>query len=561
MFIMSATALIFATGSGCSGGSGTSQLPTPPSPVTVTASDGSVTLSWDVVAGADLYNVYWKNAPGVTAGDNLIGNVTSPHTHSGLTNGTMYYYAVASVSAGSESALSEEVAATPAKAIPGVPANVSAQAGYESVTVGWDPVDGATGYNLYWSTSPSVTTANATQIANAASPYVHQPLAGGAAYHYVVTAINESGEGMASAEVSATANHPLLKAFVTSASGTGNLGSWPQAGGANGTAAGDAICQKLADDAGLRGTFRAWISSSMDWAFCRVQNLMGTKGTKCGQATLPSSAGPWVRMDGMPFAAELSEMFAPDFKIYTPVRFDENGQAVPPGTTYFTQTNRDGEISAPNPCDNWTDDIGGNATRGNAHATGYIWTEETAQIGCNIALRLLCLQTGQGSPLPAFTSSGSKVFLSSIAYDGNLGGLAGADAKCQALATAAGLTGTFKAWLSSSFVAAKDRVTGSGPWVRVDGVRIADDRADLLDGTLAVPINVNEQGAYVGNELVWTDTQPDGTILPAVSCSDWGNNGAAANGFVGRAASAANHWTSYASRTCDNLLRLYCFED
>lgn len=561
--VLSAAAILYAAAFGCSGSSGTGgPLTTGEAPaVTIAASDGSITLSWDAVAGADSYTIYWKNAPGVTNEDNRIENAVSPYDHTGLTNGTMYYYAVTSVSNGVEGALSQEVAAAPAKAIPGVPTNVSAQEGYESVTVGWDPVTGATGYNLYWSTSPGVTTASGTKIAGATSPYTHEPLSGGTAYYYVVTAENESGEGAASAEVSATANYPLLKAFVTSATGTGNLGSWAQAGGASGTAAGDAICQTLADEAGLRGTFRAWISSSMDWAYCRVQNLSGTMGTKCGQATLPTSAGPWVRMDGVPFAAELSEMFAPDFKIYTPVRFDENGQAVPAGASYFTQTNRDGEISLPNPCDNWTDDIGGNATRGNAHATGYVWTEETTQIGCNIAVRLLCLQTGRGSPLPAFASSGSKVFLSSIAYDGNMGGLTGADAKCQALAAAAGFTGTFKAWLSSSFVQMKDRLTGNGPWVRLDGVKIADDRADLLDGTLAAPINVNEQGAYAGDELAWTDTTADGSTFPNASCSDWGNNGAGVGGFVGRAAETGSNWTHYASRTCDQLLRLYCIED
>src|SRR5215212_6677746 len=41
-----------------------------------------------------------------------------------------------------------------------------------------------------------------------------------------------------------------------------------------------------------------------------------------------------------------------------------------------------------------------------------------------------------------------SVFLSSITYDGNLGGLSGADAKCQGLAAVAGLPGIYKAWLS-----------------------------------------------------------------------------------------------------------------
>ena len=48
------------------------------------------------------------------------------------------------------------------------------------------------------------------------------------------------------------------------------------------------------------------------------------------------------------------------------------------------------------------------------------------------------------------TTIPKKVFISSQTYVGNLGGLAGADQLCQRLASTAGLTGTFKAFLSSS---------------------------------------------------------------------------------------------------------------
>jgi len=50
-------------------------------------------------------------------------------------------------------------------------------------------------------------------------------------------------------------------AFVTSVTGTADLGSWPEAGSAVGAAAGNAICRTLAADAGLQnaGTFIAWL--------------------------------------------------------------------------------------------------------------------------------------------------------------------------------------------------------------------------------------------------------------------------------------------------------------
>jgi hypothetical protein len=62
---------------------------------------------------------------------------------------------------------------------------------------------------------------------------------------------------------------------------------------------------------------------------------------------------------------------------------------------------------------------------------------------------------------------------------GNLGGLAGADAHCQALATAVGAGNkTWHAYLSTSTVNAKDRI-GNGPWYNEKGVMIAKDVADL----------------------------------------------------------------------------------
>jgi len=54
-----------------------------------------------------------------------------------------------------------------------------------------------------------------------------------------------------------------------------------------------------------------------------------------------------------------------------------------------------------------------------------------------------------------------RVFITSTVFTSDLGGLEGADATCQNLADAAALDGTFKAWLSSSTVAAKDRISES----------------------------------------------------------------------------------------------------
>ena len=84
----------------------------------------------------------------------------------------------------------------------------------------------------------------------------------------------------------------------------------------------------------------------------------------------------------------------------------------------------------------------------------------------------------------------SRVFVTDTGYEGNLGGLAGADAICQAQGNAV-YPGTFwVAWLSTSTVDAVDRLTASGPFVRASdpSTIIADDIADLTDGSLDNPV-------------------------------------------------------------------------
>ena len=64
----------------------------------------------------------------------------------------------------------------------------------------------------------------------------------------------------------------------------------------------------------------------------------------------------------------------------------------------------------------------------------------------------------------------------------NLGGLAGADAHCNALASAAGSSRTWAAYLSTQgvdAVNARDRI-GQGPWANAVGAIIANDLTYLL---------------------------------------------------------------------------------
>jgi hypothetical protein len=154
-----------------------------------------------------------------------------------------------------------------------------------------------------------------------------------------------------------------------------------------------------------------------------------------------------------------------------------------------------------------------------------------------------------------------RVFVSGTFYGGNLGGLTGADSICQSLAQAAGLPGTYKAWLSDSTASPSTRfVRSTGPYRLVGGNKVADNWTDLTNGSLDVPIIVTEMGAAVASgTAVWTHTQPNGAALASANhCGNWGT--ATGDGDVGDLAASNATWTVDETLACNSEGRLYCFQ-
>jgi cysteine-rich repeat protein len=166
-------------------------------------------------------------------------------------------------------------------------------------------------------------------------------------------------------------------------------------------------------------------------------------------------------------------------------------------------------------------------------------------------------------------SESKRVFVTSEMFDGNLGGLDGADQKCQMLADAAGLAGTFLAWISTNEGSPSTRFTQSTtPYTLVDGTEIAPNWAGLIDGSLAAAINLTELGqpapigntscAGGGNPTVWSATTISGGLAGA-SCSNFTST--AGGGLWGHAGQFSGSWTSWCSGgLCSWTSPIYCFQ-
>ena len=214
----------------------------------------------------------------------------------------------------------------------------------------------------------------------------------------------------------------------------------------------------------------------------------------------------------------------------------------------------------------------------------------TLLAGSYLVLAQQPAQPGQPAPPPPPMS----FFVTSVAKgnSANLGGLAGADAHCQMLATAAGRGGvTWHAYLSTQgpgAVNARDRI-GNGPWFNQRGQRVAQNVAELhgdtieqarLGNALGKQLAITEKGTAVNglgdtpnqHDLL-TGSQPDGRAYTDGmdhTCNNWTSNGTgvAQLGHSDKQGGGNGSWNSaHPSRGCspENLVStggiglFYCF--
>lgn len=181
---------------------------TPPAPTNLVATPAStqVTLTWDAVGGATSYIVKRSTTSG--SGYTQVGTPSSnTFTDTGLTDGTTYYYVVASVNGSGPGSNSPQVSGNPAPpvGVPTTPGGVAATRWNGAVTLLWTPAtNGPLTYSVKRGTAsggPYTTVAGGSNLTKL--QFQDTTVTNGTTYYYVIVATNVNGDAV-STQVTAT---------------------------------------------------------------------------------------------------------------------------------------------------------------------------------------------------------------------------------------------------------------------------------------------------------------------------------------------------------------------
>ena len=204
-----------------------------------------------------------------------------------------------------------------------------------------------------------------------------------------------------------------------------------------------------------------------------------------------------------------------------------------------------------------------------------------------------CGSSSSPSTTPTPTNTLSFFVTSTTNATGNLGGLRGADALCQSLATAVGAgSKTWRAYLSverdpdngNNPTNARTRI-GAGPWVNAAGVAVAANVNDLHARRGDASVFVDERGQRINGQWtgspapvqhdILTGSSADGSLMAGLTCSDWTSSSSTVAAQVGHSdgfgpnqdtSGSLSSWNSaHANASCADTAprggagRVYCF--
>lgn len=177
--------------------------PTAPTVNPAVAEDTQITISWTPGTGAGTVSslIRYGTVSGVYSV--TVDPASSPHTITGLSNGTAVYYQVGTKNEWGTTWSSQKTA-TPAVVAPSAPTSIYSIPGNGRATISWTKGAGSTSSDIKYGTStgsyPSVVT-------SAGSPHIISGLINGTTYYFRVGAKNSAGTTWSSEEYTVT---PIL---------------------------------------------------------------------------------------------------------------------------------------------------------------------------------------------------------------------------------------------------------------------------------------------------------------------------------------------------------------
>ena len=162
-----------------------------------TAGAGSITISWQQVAGANGYELHVRHdaLPWQRLDDGSLTGSSTSYTHTDLTTGTTYYYTGRAVPASGKKspwAPQAEATVTDAPAAPTLTANATTG----QIELTWSGVTGADSYHLItWTEGQTEWQRIGDPLTGNNASYTHSELTAAQTYHYQVRAVIDGIEG------------------------------------------------------------------------------------------------------------------------------------------------------------------------------------------------------------------------------------------------------------------------------------------------------------------------------------------------------------------------------
>lgn len=335
-------------------------------------------------------------------------------------------------------------------------------------------------------------------------------------------------------------------AFVTSTTVRANVG----------LSGFDALCNVTASDAGINNAMgNGYV------AFVADSNTNVTDRW--------TSNGGLERLDGRPFARSRTELLA--HEIRHPLHLDEFGRRIS-GLDDSVWTGVTAEAKVGGNCDDWSRiDVDGGVSdlveRGSANGGPINWLQREGGYTCATLARVMCFQNKtnavalSGNAVPA---TGKRMFRTGAVM--MPAGTMAADTVCQTRATAAALTGVYRALIASTTQNAASVLTDAQLYYRPDGSLIGSGaQMKSTPPSLVSGIWHNSAGALgdsMMNEagMVWTGAANVNALGTATStCADWSSVTADSTAGASFLTTSA-FFTGFGAQPCSGQRSLYCVE-